>query len=41
MLDKAKIEKNPGKRSVAKLKANSQWGFLAMKTNRVQNKIIG
>lgn len=40
MLDKAKIEKNPGKRSVAKLKANSQWGFLAMKTNRVQNKFI-
>ena len=40
MLEKSKIEKNPGKRSVAKLKANSQWGFLAMRTNKTQHKFI-
>lgn len=40
MLDKTKIEKNPGKRSVAKLKANSQWGYLAMRTNKTQHKFI-
>jgi hypothetical protein len=39
-LDKNRIMKNSGKRQVAKLKANSQWGFLAMKTNKVQHKII-
>ena len=40
MLEKEKIIKNSGKRSVAKLKANSQWGFLAMKTNKIQNKFL-
>ena len=34
------IKKNNGKRNVAKLKANSQWGFLAMNTNKSQIKFI-
>ena len=40
LLDKEKIEFNPGKRAVAKIKANSQWGYLAMNNNKVSYKII-
>ena len=40
LLDKDKIEFNPGKRAVAKIKANSQWGYLAMNNNKVSYKII-
>ena len=40
LLRKEHIEKNSGKRQVAKLKANSQWGYLAMKTNKIQHKLI-
>ena len=40
MLDKDQIELNPGKRAVAKIKANSQWGYLAMNNNKTQFKII-
>ena len=39
-LDKSQIEYNPGKRAVAKIKANSQWGFLAMNSNKVSYKVI-
>ena len=39
-LDYDKIKKNPGARHVAKLKANSQWGFLAMLTNRSKHKFV-
>jgi hypothetical protein len=31
---------NPGKRAVATIKANSQWGYLAMNNNKVSYKII-
>ena len=40
LLDKNKIELNHGKRAVAKIKANSQWGYLAMNNNKVSYKII-
>ena len=40
LLDKNQIEYNPGKRAVAKIKANSQWGYLAMNNNKVKYKII-
>ena len=40
LLDKNNIEFNPGKRAVAKIKANSQWGYLAMNNNKVSYKII-
>ncbi len=39
-LDKNKIEKNPGRRQIAKLKANSQWGYLAMNTNKCQSRFV-
>jgi hypothetical protein len=39
-LDKNKIIKNSGLRFVAKNKANNQWGYLAMNTNKVQHKTI-
>ena len=35
LLDVNKIAKNPGRRSVAKLMCNNQWGYLAMNTNKV------
>ena len=39
-LDRSKIEKNPGKRQLAKLMANNQWGFLGMNTLKPQFKIV-
>ena len=39
-LDKSKIAQNAGQRLVAKLWANSLWGFFALNTNRSQFKII-
>ena len=39
-LDYAKISKNSGARACAKLKANSQWGFMAMKTNKTRHKFV-
>ena len=39
-LDFAKIEKNPGRRSIAKLLCNSQWGYLALNCNKTKLKII-
>lgn len=39
-LDKDKIEKNPGRRTVAKLMANNQWGFLAMKPNKTMHMFV-
>ena len=36
LLDKEKIEFNPGKRAVAKIKANSHWGYLATNNNKIQ-----
>ena len=35
-----KIEKNPGRRSISKLLCNSQWGYMALNTNKTQLKII-
>ena len=35
-----KINKNSGARQVAKMKANSQWGYLAMHTNRTRHKFV-
>ena len=40
LLEKSKIVKNKGRKSVAKLKANSQWGYLAMNLDKTQFKII-
>lgn len=40
LLDKDKIIKNPGKRSVAKLMLNSLWGYLAMLLNKTSYKLI-
>ena len=40
LLEKSKIMKNKGRKAVAKLKANSQWGYLAMNLDRTQLKII-
>jgi hypothetical protein len=40
LLDKAKIEKNPGLRAIMKLIANSFWGFLAKRPNKRQHKFI-
>jgi hypothetical protein len=40
LLDKNKINKNNGARQVAKLRANSQWGFLAMQTNKTLHKFV-
>lgn len=39
-LDKDKIEKNAGQRLVAKLWANTLWGYFALNTNRSQFRII-
>ena len=39
-LDRNKIEFNQGRRCVAKIKANSQWGYVAMNNNKTQFKII-
>jgi len=39
-LDEAKIEKNPGLRTVMKLIANSFWGFLAKRSNKMQHRFI-
>jgi len=39
-LDINNITNNKGKRAVAKLKANSHWGYYAMNTNKVQYKVI-
>lgn len=39
-MDKSRIEKNPGRRQVAKLKANSLWGYFELNTNKIQFKII-
>ena len=40
LLEKYKIIKNKGRKAVAKLKANSQWGYLAMNLDRTQFKVI-
>ena len=40
LLEKSKIIKNKGRKAVAKLKANSQWGYLAMNLDRTQFKVI-
>ena len=39
-LDYHNIKKNSGARSVAKIKANSQWGYMAMNTNKSKHKFI-
>ena len=39
-LDFHKIKKNSGARQAAKMKANSQWGFLAMNTNKTRHKFV-
>ena len=39
-LDVSQIEKNPGRRQLAKLMANNQWGFLGMNTHKPQFKIV-
>ena len=39
-LDYNKIAKNSGARQVAKMKANSQWGYLAMHTYLTRHKFI-
>jgi hypothetical protein len=39
-LDSAKIEKNPGRRFIAKLMLNSFWGKFAQRTNMGQTAII-
>ena len=39
-LDLEKIAKNPGRRAWAKLMANSQWGYLAMRSNKTSVKFI-
>ena len=39
-LDYDKIAKNSGARQVAKMKANKQWGYLAMHTNLTRHNII-
>ena len=39
-LDINKIEFNSARRQVAKLMANSEWGYLAMKTNKLQFKLL-
>ena len=40
LLDINSIAKNKSKKLVAKLKANSEWGYLAMNCNKTQMKII-
>ena len=40
LMDKEKIEKNPGRRQVAKLKANSLWGYFALNSNKRNLKIV-
>ena len=40
MLDKNKIEKNPGLRQISKLFLNSYWGKLAQRTDLKQTEII-
>ena len=40
LLDKEKIEKNPGRRQVAKDGLNTLWGYFALNTNKSQFKII-
>ena len=40
LLEKDKIKKNTGLRQVAKLMANSEWGFLAMQTNKIQFRLV-
>ena len=39
-LDKANIEKNSGKREIAKIKLNCLWGYFALNSNKKQFKII-
>lgn len=39
-MEKTKIEKNPGRRQVAKLKLNTLWGYFALNTNKIMYKII-
>ena len=39
-LEKKNISKNSGRRQLAKLMANNQWGFLGMNSNKTQFKII-
>ncbi len=39
-LSKENISKNSGRRQIAKLMANNQWGFLGMNSNKTQFKII-
>ena len=39
-MDYNKISKNSGARQVAKMKANSQWGYLAMHTNKTKHKFV-
>ena len=40
LLDKASIEKNPGKRSIAKLMLNSFWGKLAQNANLPKTSFV-
>lgn len=40
MLDGENVKSNKCKKLVAKLKANSQWGYLAMNCNKTQMRII-
>ena len=40
LMDINQIEKNSGRRQVAKLMANSQWGYLGMNTNKVKFVIV-
>ena len=40
MMDITQIEKNSGRRQVAKLMANSQWGYLGMNTNKVKLAVV-
>lgn len=39
-LNKKNISKNSGRRQIAKLMANNQWGFLGMNSNKTQFKIV-
>jgi hypothetical protein len=39
-LDYDKIENNPGLRAIAKLMLNSQWGYLAMRENKIKHEFV-
>ena len=39
-LDYNNIKKNTGARQTAKMKANSQWGYMAMNTNKTKHKFV-